>query len=188
MKMIDCMRYDLPRFLKNLRTYRKDLWNTYPFDIHGGLRLLRTNIQVTADTIEKYGNEIEDSRLKKIAKMRRAVEILNHHIDGDFVSLAELQLGKKLSNVVSFKRDEANQKVIKVIYAVTEQEEKNDAEIYDLARKIEKETWRELFDILHGRNYNEYEKYLEKFTDEEKKRVDHWYEWFDGSGMLGWWD
>lgn len=187
-KAWDCLRYDVPRFLKNLRTYRKDLWHTYPWDTHGALRLLRTNITTTADYIEKYGHEVDESRLKKIEKMRRAVEILNYHIEDDFVSVAEEQLGKKVSDWISFESDEKNPNWTKVVSKATEQEEKDNAEIYALSRKLEKDTWKELFEILHGQNYEDYKKVEENLTEEEKKDENRWYKWFDGSGMKGWWD
>lgn len=187
-KAWDCLSYDVPRFLKNLKTYRKDLWHTYPWDTHGGLRLLRTNIKVAADTIEKHGHEVEEPRLKKIEKMRRAVEILNHHIEDDFVDLAEKQLEKTVSDWLSFENDDCNKNWTKVVSKATEQEEKDNSEIYALARKLEKDTWKELFEILHGQNYDDYKKFEENLTEEEKKDEGRWYKWFDGSGMLGWWD
>lgn len=187
-KAWDCLRYDVPRFLKNLKTYRKDLWHTYQWDTRGALRLLRTNIRITADTIEKYGHEVDESRLKKIEKMRRAVDILNYHIEEDFISLAEQQLGKKVSDWISFESVEKNPNWTKVASKATEQEKKDNAEIYALSRKLEKDTWKELFEILHGQNYEDYKKFEENLTEEEKKDENRWYKWFDGSGMLGWWD
>jgi hypothetical protein len=187
-KAWDCLRYDVPRFLKNLKTYSKDLWNTYPWDTHGALRLLRTNIRITADTIEKYGHEVDESRLKKIEKMRRAVDILNYHIEDDFIDLAEEQLGKTVSDWVDFAKDDKHPDWVKLVSKATEQEEKDNSAIYALARKLENDTWKELFEILHGQNVEEYRKLMENLTEEEKKSEDHWYKWFDGSGMKGWWD
>jgi hypothetical protein len=148
------------------------------------MRMLRTSLERNANAIEHYGNEVAESRLKKIAKIRRAVEILNHHIEDDFMELAEIQLGKKSVSTWDIEELEDG-KGGKLIPLETEEQEAINMEIFKLSRELENSTWKELFSILQGQDYLEYAKNRpadEKFTE------DQWYMWFDGSGMKGWWD
>jgi hypothetical protein len=181
---IDAIRYDIPRFCSNLWAFKKDLWYNYDFDSTGSMRMLRTSLERNANAIEHYGNEVAESRLKKIAKIRRAVEILNHHIEDDFMELAEIQLGKKSVSTWDIEELEDG-KGGKLIPLETEEQEAINMEIFKLSRELENSTWKELFSILQGQDYLEYAKNRpadEKFTE------DQWYMWFDGSGMKGWWD
>jgi hypothetical protein len=181
---IDAIRYDIPRFCSNLWAFKKDLWYNYDFDSTGSMRMLRTSLERNANAIEHYGNEVAESRLKKIAKIRRAVEILNHHIEDDFMELAEIQLGKKSVSTWDIEELEDG-KGGKLIPLETEEQEAINMEIFKLSRELENSTWKELFSILQGQDYLEYAKNRpadEKFTE------DQWYMWFDGSGMKCWWD
>lgn len=188
-KVWDCLRYDIPRFVKNVYLYRKDLWNTYQWDAMGSLQLMRTNIKMTSDYIEKYGHEIEESRLKKVEKMKRAVEILDAHIADNFYELAELQLGRKDTSYIEMERDENDPSLVSLVVKEKPEEREANDEIRKLARKLEKDTWKELFEILRGQDPEEYQKYAKTLTsNEQKDKIDHWYEWFDGSGLRSWWD
>lgn len=173
-KIWDCLRYDIPYFLTNIYKYRKDLWRSRPWDTSGGLRLLRTNLQMVADTLEHYGHEVPESKDKKILKIKRAIELLNYHTDESFVELAEQQLGKKYS--------------ISIFSKLTEQEEADDREITLLADKLETDTWNELFEILRGQTREEVDNFYNSLTPEQKNDSQYWYKFFDGSGMKGWWD
>lgn len=187
-KIIDAIRYDIPNFCKNIWIYRNDLYNIHSFDSQGSLRLLKTSIEQVANYIEKHGNEIELSKSKKIAKMRRAIELLNYHINDDFIEIAEKQLGKKLATRWNFEFDEKFEGFAKLFADETEEETRDNAQIYELTHKLKTDTWNELFLILKGQDSIEYAELCERSTDEERKNNDLWYKWFDGSGIQGWWD
>ena len=44
--------------------------------------------------------------------------------------------------------------------------------------------WVELWDILKGQTHSHFEVFLDKSKDKEKAYEN----WFDGSGLRGWWD
>ena len=48
--------------------------------------------------------------------------------------------------------------------------------------------WDELFKILKGQDYKEYRKLVKLDKKKEIKNDNLWDEWFDGSGIKGWWD
>jgi hypothetical protein len=186
-KLIDLCRYDIPRFCTNVWQFRKELWNNYKFDSNGALRMLKKNLERNANYLEFYGYEIEESRNKKIEKMHRAIEILEHHIEDDFIELAEKELGYELVSRWNF--GEPDEKgMVALLDDETEEEKVKNKALFELSRKIEKDTWKELFRILEGQDYDDYSEYIKDMTDEEKKAEDLWYKWFDGSGLKGWWD
>ena len=187
-KVYDLIRYDIPRFCSNAWHFRHALWNNYDFDSHGSLLFLRTCLELTLAAIERYGNEVPESRLKKTAMMRRAIEILGHHIDDDFIDLAEQQLGKQMVHKFSFKPLPDNPHGSAMIDEESDEEREQNREICNLSRKIEVDTWKELFTILHGQDYSEFSKLIENLTPEEKHDSNLWTNWFDGSGLKTWWD
>jgi hypothetical protein len=48
--------------------------------------------------------------------------------------------------------------------------------------------WEELFKLLKGQNHEEYRKLYDAQSVLEEKNDNLWDEWFDGSGIKGWWD
>lgn len=186
-KTIDLFRYDLPRFFRNAWYFRKELWNYYGFDSRGSLMLLKRGLEKTADVLEFHGMEVEESRMKKVAKIRRAVYLLDVHINDKFTEIAEEKLGKELDLRFKFEPcDKANFVELKEIE--NEETKRNNSEIFELSRQIEVEYWNELFTILKGQDMTEFKKITESLTGEEKRNDATWDNWFDGSGILGWWD
>jgi hypothetical protein len=184
-KTYELFRYDIWRFLRNVKKFRKELWAFYPWDYQYNLKLFKRSLVLTLKTIER-GNEIEQTRNKKVAKIKRAIEILDNVNEDDYVDIAEKRLGKQIIMDDFMKRLEKIEG--KEAYELLDEPEeirKHNAEIYDLARKIEEEEWRELWDIFKGQNYEDF-----KPSDREDwtKTDDEYREWFDGSGMKSWWD
>ena len=60
--------------------------------------------------------------------------------------------------------------------------------IYNYANKLEEDEWKELWKIFEGQDVKQFSKLLNTKTKEEQRNNDVWGEWFDGSGMRGWWD
>ncbi len=65
-------------FLKNIWVFRKSLWKFRWWDYHFTLDMMKTSLKIMSDTLETKGIEVDGSRLKKVAKMRRAIEIMNN--------------------------------------------------------------------------------------------------------------
>lgn len=73
--LLDTIRYDIPRFIKNVWRFRKGLWQFRWYDPHGLYVLNDIALTEMADKIEKNGIEVDHSRFKKVQKMRRAAEL-----------------------------------------------------------------------------------------------------------------
>jgi hypothetical protein len=88
-KTYELFRYDIPRFVKNIWRFRKPLWNHHWWDHHGTLTFLEIGLTHMSDVFEKRGNEVEESRLKKVAAMRRAVELIQNYNEDIYIEMAE---------------------------------------------------------------------------------------------------
>jgi hypothetical protein len=177
-------RHDLPRFFKNVWTFRKALWNHYWFDHHGTLMFLETGLTNISDTVEKYGNEVDGPRLKKVDKMRRAIELIKNYNEDKYIEMAESELGPLALHEWEFEPVPDKPEYSRIIDRDTEEEKIHNRKVFDRAREIEEKEWKELFEILKGQSPTEYQMFLDKSEDKGSA----WDNWFDGSGIKGWWD
>lgn len=169
------LRYDIRRFITNIWRFRNALYNHYWWDYRGMLMFMETSLTVMSDKIEIYGNEVEESRLKKVEKMRRVVELIKNCNDSTYIELAKKELGELFHCDFEFEESEVEGCYELVNNLPPEQEEHNN-KVFDRAREIEEQEWIELWETLKGQNYKNF--------DKDKS----WYEQFDGSGLKGWWD
>jgi hypothetical protein len=187
-KAYELFRYDLPLFFKNVWTFRKALWNHHWFDHHGTLMFLETGLTHISDTVEKYGNEIDGPRLKKVVAMRRVIELIKNYNEDKYIDMAETELGELVLHDLEFESVPDKPEYSQLVDKNTPEEKEHNRKVFDRAREIEEQEWDELFKILKGQDHKEYRKLYEAQTEEEKIKRDLWYEWFDGSGLLNWWD
>ena len=168
-KTYETVRYNIPRFFKTTWKYRKELYKYYEWDYSYPMNVFKRGLLMLADHTEEYGNEVDESRLKKVTQMRRAIEIIELHCSDDFIEEAEKELGYNYNTKYIFSNEEPKK--------ITEDNNK----IAKVAQRIEKETWDELFKILKGQDIEEY------LLNKNNKELSY-DEWFDGSGLKNWWD
>lgn len=174
-KIYDLFRYDITRFVKNFWRFRKNLWNFRWYDYSYTLSLLRTSLQIMADNVETKGYEVDVSRLKKVAKMRRAIQIIDNMDFLTHLEMAEKELGSLHESNWEFVPDGTEHYSVKNDLSL--EEKTHNHKVYERSREIENEEWNELWKILRGQRHEDY-----------KKSNVEWDEWFDGSGMNTWWD
>jgi len=158
-------RYKLPHFFKNIWLFRKVLWNHRWWDYSFTLETLQTSLQIQSENLEKYGIEVDESRLKKVEKMNRAIEIISNIQKSDYFERAEEIVGKPELRDWKFEKEEGSN-LMTLVDDETPEEKEQWRRYFDYAQKLEEDEWKELWDILKGK----------------KKNRD------DGSGMKGWWD
>jgi len=179
------IRYNIPNFFKNLWMFRKVLYNYRWYAGHSAiLPFLETALTDMSNKMYVYGHEEEVSRLKKIAKMRRAVEITQRFNQYNFIDLAELELGSLHEFDYSFKSSKDHPGCFEFVDNMGEVESAHNSKVYARSQEIEAEMWIELWEIIKGQDVSEYKKIL----DSKKKDPNSWNKWFDGSGLRGWWD
>jgi hypothetical protein len=168
------------KFIKSLRnfwTFRKVIWNFRWWDYTFTLDMMKVCLKEMSDNLETKGLEIDEPRLKKVAKMRRAIEIINNMKGIDHIETAEKELGELFIEPFEFKPSESHPDSFELVDNKTSEQKEHNKKVYDRAREIEEQEWAELWYIFKGQNNSEY--------DCEKQ---DWNDWFDGTGMRGCWD
>jgi hypothetical protein len=187
-RMWNSIRYDIPHFLKNVWIYRAEIGSIYDWESTGSLKLLKRHLERLAVYLEKHGHEIEEPRLKKVEKIRRAVDLLDLHIEEGFTDWAEVELGEELiNNGFYFEKIEGTE-YSTLNDRLTAEEKAHNGRIYKRAQEIATETWMELFEILRGQDTRLYSILREFHENDHTKQAEIWNDWYDGSGMKHWWD
>jgi hypothetical protein len=185
-KIWDFLRYDFPRFLKNIWIFRKALYNHRWWSGHYTVfHFMEISISDIVKNVDEKGNEVRESSEKKIRKMRRVVEILEHFRKEDFIDLAEQDLGINLISIdLEFESNDDD--TFSLVDNESEEEKEHNRKIYNKSTEIEESMYNELWEILKGQDYSKFEK--EPEGTPQDKLHDHWQNQFDGSGIRGWWD
>ncbi len=168
-KVWSAIRYDIPLFFKNVWRFRKELYNHQWWDYRYTLEMMYRSLSIMVVKLEKDGNEEDVSRGKKVAKIKRALELIKHKLDDDYVERAEVELGELSYKPIRFEPVEGKEGLYSMVDDDTPAERKHAKKVYKRARDIEETEWKELWDIFKGK----------KFTTWDD---------FDGSDLRGWWD
>jgi len=178
-KLWDLFRYDIPRFFRNLWLFRKNLWNhTWYNGDSSVLPWVKTAVDDMAWRIEKYGHEVDESRLKKVVKMRRLSYLIDVCVKDEFIDEAEKELGfKYVYYPFEFEEVLGNDKVYTLKQNETPEDKENNSKLLNRSHEIQKEYWEELCAIIKGPDY-----------DEMRVSQEDWDKLYDGSDLRAWWD
>ena len=153
------VRYYIPNFFKNVWYFRAELYDFEPWDYRFNLDLFQKSLEATADFLEKHGIEEDESRMKKVAKIRRVIELLKNDRAANWMEQAEAKLGEM--NHSDWFIEDAK--------PLTLEEIEHNRKVIKLSQELQQREWKELWRIIKGTRYKTYE------------------EW-DGSDIRGWWD
>ena len=187
-KFYSFFRYDISRFVKNVWRFRKALANHYWWDHHGTLRFLESGLTHMSDNLEVRGNEVDGPRMKKVAAMRRAVQLIKNYNESNYIEMAEAELGPIYHHDWEFEEVPDKPGFSRLVDKDSPEEKKHNRKVFNRSRQIEEQEWKELWDILKGQNHAEFKKIVKRATEEEKNSRDLWNEWYNGTGLNGWWD
>lgn len=176
-KTYEVFRYKIPMFLENIWYFRKELWRFRSWDYTFNLEIFARSLEKSAHTLEFHGHEIELTRMKKVEKMKRAIQIMRNMNESNYISMAESELGEIKNSGGWFNNIDD-----------TPEEEAHNKKVYDRSTEIEKQEFYELWNILEGQDHDDFYKIYENLSDEEKMNHSHWENWYDGSGIKNWWD
>ena len=168
-KVWEFIKRTIPRFFKNIWRFRKELASHEWWDYRYTLEMLYRSLSIMVVKLEKDGIEEDVSRMKKVVKINRALELLKHKLDDDYVDRAELELGEISYKPIRFEPVEGKEGLFSLVDDDTPAEKKHTRKVFKRANVIEEKEWKELWDIFKGK----------KFTTIEN---------YDGSDMRGWWD
>ena len=167
-KVWSAIRYDIPLFFKNVWRFRKELYNHQWWDYRFHLEMMYRSLSIMEKGMSEKGIEVSETRDVKVQKMRRALELLKHKLDDDYIQRAELELGELTHKSIEFEPIEGTDSY-RLVDTDTPAEKKHARKVYKRARVIEDVEWKELWDIFKGKKFTTWEKY-------------------DGSDLRGWWD
>jgi hypothetical protein len=184
-KIWDTITRGIPRFITNVYKFRKELYDHAWWDYRYTLEMLHRSLVIMESKMHD-GMEIRETRDKKVQKMQRAIQLLKSKIDDDYVDRAQLELGNIAWRPFEFEKTEDGNYTM--IDNDTPAEKKHMSKVFAYARKIEEAEWKELWQIFEGQDYKDYRKITKKLTPKEMQDMNVWNDWFDGSGMRGWWD
>ena len=187
-KFYDFFRRDIGRFVKNVWRFRKALANHYWWDHHGTLMFLETGLTHMSDNLAVRGNEVDGPRMKKVAAMRRAVQLIKNYNESTYIEMAEAELGPIYHHNWEFEEVPDKPGFSRLVDKDSPKEKKHNRKVFNRSSEIEEQEWKELWDILKGQNHAEFKKIVKRATEEEKNSRDLWNEWYNGTGLNGWWD
>jgi len=125
--------------IKNLFRYRKVIYKTRPWDYAYIIIMMKFQLNDLCKTIEKYGREVDESRLPKVEDMKRAIELLHNHIEDNYHDRCGYEEDAfKLSvenNVIELVRNAGY-------------ENYDQGKVFDDGHELEKKEWNELFKLL----------------------------------------
>jgi hypothetical protein len=167
----------MKHFLKNIWAFRKQLWSFRWWDYSFTLEMMEKCLDIMSTRFEKDGIEVDSSRLKKVAKMRRAMQLIQNIRSVSHIEQAEAELGELHITPIEFKDSESHPDSYELIDNNTSEEKEHNRKVFARANEIEKQEWNELWDIFKGQDIKKY-----------KPKKQDWDDWYDGSGMNSWWD
>ena len=168
-KVWAAIRYDIPLFFKNVWRFRKELYNHQWWDYRFHLEMMYRSLSIMEKGMSDKGMEVAETRNVKLIMMRRALELLKHKLDDDYIQRAEGELGELSRNPIEFEPVEGKEGLYSMVDNDTPAEKRHAKKVYKRARVIEEMEWKELWDIFKGKKFTTWEKY-------------------DGSDLRGWWD
>lgn len=168
-KVWEFVKRTIPLFFKNIWRFRNELASHEWWDYRFTLEMLYRSLSIMVAKLETDGIEEDGSRGKKVQKIKRALELLKHKLDDDYIERAEGELGELSRNPIEFEPVEGKEGLYSMVDNDTPAEKRHAKKVYKRARVIEEKEWKELWDIFKGRKFTTWEDY-------------------DGSDLRGWWD
>ena len=121
--------WDLEKGIKNLKAYFKVVFNIHPYCAdHTIMALTKLSLERVLFWLEK-GNEVEETRLPKIEKIKRSIELIDHYLKDDYMDRC---------GWVS---------PVKFLKETPEEDAINTKAAKD-SRILQEDEWNELFDLL----------------------------------------
>ena len=120
--------------------------------------------------------------------MKRAAELIRNYNEDNYIEMAEAELGEIVHHEWEFEDVPDTPGYSRLVDKDTPEEKEHNRKVFERAREIGEQEWKELWRILQGQDHREYKKISKNLTLEEHNKRDPYYEWFDGTDMRGWWD
>ena len=180
--------HDMKWFFRNIWKFIKLAYHWRPWDYNYQIDLFKFGLGELADFMDRFGNEVDETRTKKVAAIRELLAELGKDYKDDVET--DDPFGDNIEKIVeyedgsvafSFKEDEE-----------TKEKEKAHEEAVEAARKAHYE---KIFRLLIGQDmkvlHDEVTKRFKELNEDDPhytRRSKIFAELYDGSGIEGWWD
>jgi hypothetical protein len=138
-KTYELFRYKIPYFFENVWYFRKELWEHRGWDYIFSLMMLKRSLTKLVHTIEHYGQEVDESRLEKVAEMKRAIYLIDRIREDEYLKDAETELGEIQNKDWLFDDIED-----------TPEQMEHNSKVFKRSHEIEEAEWKELWKIIKG--------------------------------------
>lgn len=183
-KVWNFFRRGIPTFFSNIWRFRKELYNHQWWDYRYTLEMLHRSLNIMVVKLEKDGMEVDSSRMKKVGKIKRAIQLLENRLNDNYVEQAEKELGEIIHRDWEF--EETEKGTYRLKDTESKEEREHNGKVFRLAKTIDDREWRELWNIFKGQSMLDYKKYKKTLLQKDQETA--WDNWFNGSDMRGWWD
>ena len=183
-KVWEVIRRGIPTFIANIWRFRKELYSHQWWDYRYTLEMLHRSLVIMEKKLSVKGIEVPESRDKKVAKIRRAIQLLENRLNDTYIQQAENELGKLHIRPFEFEPTEDGTYLLKD--TETKEEREHNRKVFKLASTIDDREWRELWNIFKGQSFLDFKKYTKTLPNDKLESA--WDEWYNGSDMRGWWD
>lgn len=133
-KIYETIRYNIPNFFKNLWFFRKEIYEYRRWDYHYSLLMLKRSLEGLEICIRTKGNEIDETRLPKIEKIQRVIQLIDNNINQKYYDMAE----------------EIHGEIKGGLFNETEEEQEHNRKIFNYVHELEIKEWDELWSIIKG--------------------------------------
>jgi hypothetical protein len=160
--------------------------------------LFAYGLEILANHMDRYGNEVDTPRKKKIAAIRELITLLRNGYEDE---VNDKYLGAGEENVITHVTEYEDGSIgFETVYEESKKIQEASHKVYrEEYQKARNAYYDRVFAILRGQDdpYGLAEqiqaKIGEKREDEtydeyQKRYEDCYYEFFDGTGIEGWWD
>jgi hypothetical protein len=136
--------YDLKRALWALRRYFWIVTKMVPWDSGSVIQMMRFQIEILADYIEKAEREVSETRIPKIQKMRRFVELADHKLADDYAD----RCGYNYEHGFDFVPSENHPGSYEMVSTAPPEVEQSNTKAIIEARQLEEGEWNEMIECL----------------------------------------
>lgn len=145
-KFISTPWYNFKHGIKNIWNFKKIVWEHRDWDYEYILRMQYFQLERLKNLIDKYGNEVDESRIPKVKDMERCIELIKNIIDDEYYTRVgcanqnykfELNEDDTLSLISSYTDEEFREFYEKTI----ELKEKEIEELYKILKEKSESWW-----------------------------------------------
>ena len=114
-----------------------------PWDYSSVLEMMKFQIEILSNYIEKDGIEIDKDRLPKVEKMKQFVELANNKLEDTYADRCGF-----IYNDLKFDTIEGKEKLTEINFNETEEEAEHNKKAIEKAHKLEEKEWNEMIELL----------------------------------------